>query len=588
MSASMTRTQIAQGLFVLVALCAGCGDLGQLDESERLGQAVEPVSAPLPHAYCTIPVLGKGTKSMEEDYLPHVITCENGGASLEALKAQAIAARSVAYYAMATSGHICDGQGCQVYSCGASPQQKHRRAVSETAGTYLAYAGMLTYGFYVSGDSDSDPPSCHGSPGDAMEQYVTYNAGKTGSAVQMTSLGYAPNQPIYGQNRGCMSQWGARCLENHKGYGANAILKFYYGADIGIRHAQGACTGGPDQDGDGVADAQDNCKSVKNSGQKDTDDDGKGDACDSDDDGDGVTDVNDNCPKKANPGQKNSDGDAKGDACDPDDDNDGVLDGDDNCPKKANAGQLDTDGDGDGDKCDDDDDGDGVLDADDNCPKKANAGQLDSDGDGKGDKCSIDDDGDGLVDDEDNCRKVANEDQLDSDDDGVGDACDEDDDGDGVLDGDDDCPLIDDASQTDTDGDGIGDACDLDQDADGVDDDEDNCPELANESQSDVDEDGLGDECDEDDDGDEVADSDDNCPEAPNPDQIDSNADGQGDACSTDSVVGTDVGELPDTGGLGCSTRGRPGPAGRGWLFALGLLALLGLRLRSRASEVGA
>jgi hypothetical protein len=42
-------------------------------------------------------VVGKGVKATEDDYLPNVITCENGGAGFEALKAQAIATRSVAY-----------------------------------------------------------------------------------------------------------------------------------------------------------------------------------------------------------------------------------------------------------------------------------------------------------------------------------------------------------------------------------------------------------------------------------------------------------------------------------------------------------
>ena len=45
-----------------------------------------------------------------------------------------------------------------------------------------------------------------------------------------------------------------------------------------------------------------------------------------DSDGDGVPDSIDNCPTIANPDQRNTDGDAKGDACDEDDDNDGVPD----------------------------------------------------------------------------------------------------------------------------------------------------------------------------------------------------------------------------------------------------------------------
>lgn len=45
-----------------------------------------------------------------------------------------------------------------------------------------------------------------------------------------------------------------------------------------------------------------------------------------DTDGDGVADADDNCPTTANPGQEDTDGDGIGDVCDDDDDNDGVLD----------------------------------------------------------------------------------------------------------------------------------------------------------------------------------------------------------------------------------------------------------------------
>jgi hypothetical protein len=226
----------AAGALALGVL-AGCSD----SQRDLVGSTRQPVAAPIAAAYCSIDVNGV-SKDAELDYLPHVITCENGGASLEALKAQAIAARSVAYYSMATKGTICDGQGCQVYSCGAAPAAKHLQAVQETAGLYLSYDSLLTYGFYVAGDTNTSPPSCQGSGSGGTEKYVTYNEGKSGADVQMTTLGYIPpGQPVYGQNRGCMGQWGARCLENDKGYTYDAILRFYYGADIQILQAAGPC-----------------------------------------------------------------------------------------------------------------------------------------------------------------------------------------------------------------------------------------------------------------------------------------------------------------------------------------------------------
>jgi hypothetical protein len=70
----------------------------------------------------------------------------------------------------------------------------------------------------------------------------------------------------------------------------------------------------------------------------------------------------DNCTTVANTNQLNSDPDALGNACDPDDDNDGVLDGADNCPINSNPSQSNMDGDSLGDACDTEDDGDGFDD----------------------------------------------------------------------------------------------------------------------------------------------------------------------------------------------------------------------------------
>ena len=107
--------------------------------------------------------------------------------------------------------------------------------------------------------------------------------------------------------------------------------------------------GGDDSDGDGIADEFDNCPSVYNPDQEDTDSDGTGDSCDvcTDTDGDGYgnpgfpanTCPDDNCPFVYNPGQDDGDGDGIGDICD-------------NCVSVYNSDQADADGDGKGDSCD--------------------------------------------------------------------------------------------------------------------------------------------------------------------------------------------------------------------------------------------
>jgi hypothetical protein len=236
---------------IAIVLAGGCteGDVDML--RERDGELplvplppVQRVPAPLTDEHCTIDVDGIGTISMEDDYLPHVIHCENGGANLEALKAQAVAARSVAYYAIETTGHVCDSQSCQVYSCGSEPTPMQIQAVHETSGVYLNYNNTLTYAFFVAGDSGVSPPGCIGSDGAAStEHWITYNEGKSGTDVEQTELGLVipPGDSSYGQNRGCMGQWSARCLENDNGYDWVEILKFFYGEDILMTQSTGAC-----------------------------------------------------------------------------------------------------------------------------------------------------------------------------------------------------------------------------------------------------------------------------------------------------------------------------------------------------------
>jgi 6-phosphogluconolactonase (cycloisomerase 2 family)/predicted Zn-dependent protease len=144
-----------------------------------------------------------------------------------------------------------------------------------------------------------------------------------------------------------------------------------------------------------------------------------------------INDYHDNCPSIANTDQIDTDNDTEGDACDADDDNDFVSDGLDAFPLDSSE-FADSDGDGVGDNLDElpddpfetvDSDGDGVGDNSDAFPDNG-AETTDTDNDGIGNNSDLDDDGDLIEDSIDNCPLVSNFDQLDIDSNGIGNVCD--------------------------------------------------------------------------------------------------------------------------------------------------------------------
>jgi hypothetical protein len=180
-----------------------------------------------------------GWMSLEDDYVPRVCTQENGAAATEALKAQAVAARTYVLRAMrddptlgTTSHPIENGQGFQTYAAQANAGCV--AASSATRGQVGQYEGALIIANYVAGAYWSNGGPTSDDP-TATEHWVTYNNGLSGSAVHPTALSYLSRS----DNRGCMSQNGSNALAQ-AGQQYGAILRYFYGADLEIATLDGS------------------------------------------------------------------------------------------------------------------------------------------------------------------------------------------------------------------------------------------------------------------------------------------------------------------------------------------------------------
>ncbi|WP_428264945.1 SpoIID/LytB domain-containing protein [Haliangium sp.] len=223
--------------------CAAAGLAAAACDSQEPAPARR---ASLSEAYCQASIEGLGVVDVETDYLPRVVQCENGAAGFEALKAQAVAARSYLYYRLDKSGEIEDGQQDQVYGCGRPPSPLAHAAVRATSGQVLVYHGVQVAGFYVAGAKhrrqgclvDPDTPASLRDDPYGTEHYVTYNAGRAGDEVTQSTLGMI--HPKNRSNRGAKSQNGAACLAA-QGWSYEQILHFYYGDDIELAQTDGPC-----------------------------------------------------------------------------------------------------------------------------------------------------------------------------------------------------------------------------------------------------------------------------------------------------------------------------------------------------------
>ena len=276
------------------------------------------------------------------------------------------------------------------------------RGMAVTSNGGVAFGGFLTSTFYVGSKSLSIQGSYDGfavglSPNGAVDWIEKLGAGDNELVLSMASN----NSDYLGLAGTFVGSFTHKGTQITSGGGADVFAWIFDPSSL------------IDTDGDGVLDsAPDNCPTVPNSNQANTDGDSEGDACDSDDDNDGLTDnFPDNCPRNGefnwtssrdfnNPASStdwDNDGCKDDSTEDLDDDNDGIQDANDACPLTSYApprpswvsdSSTDIDGDGCRDSDEDtDDDNDGFEDAADDCPTIVGTstlgtqGCLDSDGD---------------------------------------------------------------------------------------------------------------------------------------------------------------------------------------------------------------
>ncbi|HEV8605228.1 MAG TPA: SpoIID/LytB domain-containing protein [Tepidisphaeraceae bacterium] len=247
--------------------------------AQTIPSAIDSVTVtPLAGSYYTTNV----TVPVEDNYLPNVVWRENGGASYQALKVQAVAARGYLYYKLSQTPNggkatsIRDGTADQVYSksptapftraTATSTQMNYLRAADESEGEILiTSAGEPVCMFYVAAgrpDTSTDASTIwpmgaalgKWETGDqdptGTEHWVTYNRGLTGASVQPTPLGSLTN-PV---NRGAMSQNGSSFLgagrtsatnpeRNFAAWDYVDIIKYYYGQDTQLALAKAPASG---------------------------------------------------------------------------------------------------------------------------------------------------------------------------------------------------------------------------------------------------------------------------------------------------------------------------------------------------------
>ncbi|HSW45356.1 MAG TPA: DUF4091 domain-containing protein, partial [Phycisphaerae bacterium] len=230
------------------------------------------------------------------------------------------------YYAVTKYGY-------SLWQSGIIPKQ-----VPIENGPYTSWDGRVAYSDKYSGYTDAD--GCLYYPGpvsvgplpsirvenirDGLEdyEYLHMLKGLTGRMTCLFPAGDPTKDQFIAEANALLAVPGNVVTHlGTSGFTRDPAILYAYRAQVAAKILEGRVlmAGTPDlsdTDRDGVYDPCDNCPTIYNSDQLNTDRDEYGNICDDDDDGDGVLDATDNCPLISNSNQADADGDGVGDVCD--------------------------------------------------------------------------------------------------------------------------------------------------------------------------------------------------------------------------------------------------------------------------------
>lgn len=155
-----------------------------------------------------------------EEYLRGVVPSEiSDNSPMEALKAQAIAARTFALSRVRSGAKIDDTANCQAFRCERMESPNSRLAIEETSGVVLMYNGQLVRAFYSASNGGVTKRS-----GDVWSTHLPYYVTK---GDEWDEAARKSNPSIKASHGVGLSQVGA--IEAAKqGFSHTEILAFYY------------------------------------------------------------------------------------------------------------------------------------------------------------------------------------------------------------------------------------------------------------------------------------------------------------------------------------------------------------------------